>query len=237
MSTWTVGTEIGVAVGTLGLALVTSRLVGRTADLAEVTSRAVTQAARQATATEEQAEATARQAEATARQAEATARQVEISAVTVKEIQRDRELAHRPVLSMAVSSIRQARALASSPEEEWAVRNAGGGAAIGVRLVRPSGDDEYALSPPVDIPPGGEAPGFNLAEADIVPLPFDPLAMDDERFPRGEIALFCTDILDRRIRFVVIRAPDRVVRSAEISRLDDPAAPPWVSYRRLWGYR
>ena len=208
MSTWTVGTEIGVAIGTLGLAGATSALVWRTGDLAKVTSEAVREATRQAKATEEQAH----------------------------QMQRDREVSHQPVLSVTLSRDPTA-ALDAARFVDWtAIRNAGGGAAIGARLLRVEGQ-WWGVSPPIDVQAGAESETF-LLRPESQDIPWELLEATEfaqARTKPADMAIFCADLLGRRFRFVVTEGEKcRFTYPAEIWRPGTEGAPPWVTDPRLW---
>lgn len=208
MSTWTVGTEIGVAIGTLGLAGATSALVWRTGDLARVTSNAIREATRQAKATEEQAH----------------------------QMQLDREVAHQPVLSVTLSRDPTA-ALDAVRFVDWiAIRNAGGGAAIGARLLRVEGQ-WWGLSPSIDVQAGAESDTFLLRpESQDIPWPLlEATELGQPPTKRADMAIFCADLLGRRFRFVVKDGEKcRFTYPPEIWRTGREGAPSWVTDPRLW---
>jgi hypothetical protein len=208
MSTWTVGTEIGVAIGTLGLAGVASALVWRTGDLAKLMSEAIRESTRQAKATEEQAH----------------------------QMQRDREAAHQPVLSVTLSRDPTA-ALDAAQFVDWiAIRNAGGGAAIGVRLLRVEGQ-RWGLSPSIDVQASGASDTF-LLRPESQEIPWELLEATEfgqAHTKPADMVIFCADLLGRRFRFVVTDGEKcRFTYPAEIWCPGTEGAPSWVTDPRLW---
>lgn len=173
---------------------------------------------------------------------------------TVKGIKQDRELAYQPLLSVMFETPKPT-ASGTYAFETLKVRNSGGGAAIGTRVVYHRDKAWWALSHPLSIQ-GGTDESIELRvdpSPDGIPWPLliDHLPGSDSSEDRSrDVALFCEDILGRRLRFLATQTSDGVLfveppqiwdtmvwQPVRLWSLKVNPPPPWAIHPLIWAPR
>lgn len=187
---------------------------------------AVTAASAAATATA--AGFTAWMASKTRDLADATRQDADASRDAVIETQKDRELAHRPVIIVAGVTEQ------GSVPKGVGMRNIGNGPALGcLALVRQIGmnDNWHVIQGRVDLTARESSnTTYSLRAANSNMSAF----VDDAHNVRG--AVFCRDILNRRYRFLFRVTTFGGIETFEVAsyRVTDENRPPWVDEVAIW---